>query len=307
MYWFACVNDNSQMHKDLYLIALKSCKKNTTLTPILIYSGNDNNFLDTINKSNIKIIRHDLLFSNKVNFNNKTDGWKKIGTGAFLRIDIPQICKKHNIKDKFVLYTDTDVLFLKDCVKELKTYEPKYLGVCPETNIDDYKFFNSGVMLINIKNMLQTYNDFTNFIEENKYDYSKYNIYDTLDQGALQCFYKDKVDKLPTYFNHKPYWGVNKDAVIIHYHGPKYFNIRNYLMGNIQNQMNYKYLYDKIDNNTWFIYLYLYEYFCDDLDWKYYVQSYKDLKNINNFYDAIIHWNQNGKRENRICKKESEK
>jgi len=27
MFWFAGVNDHSQMHKDMYLIALKSAKK----------------------------------------------------------------------------------------------------------------------------------------------------------------------------------------------------------------------------------------------------------------------------------------
>jgi len=301
MNWFACVNDNSQTHKDLYLIALKSAKKNTSLIPILIYSGNDNNFINVVNNNNVKLIRHNLLFSNKVNFNNQSENWKKIGTGAFLRVDIPKICEQYNITDKYVLYTDTDVLFVKDCVEELKLYEPKYLGVCPETNINDYKFFNSGVMLINVKNMLESYNNFINFIEGNNYNYSKFNIYDTLDQGAYQCFYRNKVERLPIKFNHKPYWGRNDDSVIIHFHGPKYFDIRHHLLGNPRK--DYQYLYDMVDNNTWFLYLYIYESFCDEFDWKYYVSFYHDLSHIDNYYDALIHYHENGKRENRICKK----
>ena len=224
MFWFSCLNDNSQLHKDLYLIALKSCKRNTLLTPVLIYSGNDDNFLNIINECNIILIRHNLLFSKKKNFDNHPENWKKIATGAFLRIDIPKICKKYNINDKYILYTDADVIFLKDCVEELSLHQPKYLSVCPETNIDDYEYFNSGVMLINVRNMFDSYNSFTNFIEDNNYDYSKYNIFDTFDQGAFQCFYKNMVDKLPLSFNHKPYWGIDKNAVIIHYHGPKYHN-----------------------------------------------------------------------------------
>lgn len=44
MYWFCGVNDNSEMHKSLYITALKSAYKNTKLTPILLYDGNDIEF-----------------------------------------------------------------------------------------------------------------------------------------------------------------------------------------------------------------------------------------------------------------------
>lgn len=51
MYWFAAVNDNSQMHKDMYLVALKSAILNTTLKPILIYDGNDEIFSSSVEKN----------------------------------------------------------------------------------------------------------------------------------------------------------------------------------------------------------------------------------------------------------------
>ena len=51
MYWFAAVNDNSQMHKDMYLVALKSAILNTTLKPILIYDGEDKVFSSLVEKN----------------------------------------------------------------------------------------------------------------------------------------------------------------------------------------------------------------------------------------------------------------
>jgi hypothetical protein len=255
MYWFCGVNDYSQMHKTLYLAALISAKKNTSLKPILLYDGNDEDFCNKVELFGSNIVKHVTSFSNKENFIKKNVNWKGTACGAFLRIDIPLICDKLNIKDPTVLYTDTDVIFLKDVVSDLQTYTPEYFAICPQFIKTNYEEFNSGVMLLNVKTMLETYNEFSNFMESKDYDFSAF------DQGAFWDFYKDKSEKLPLEFNHKPYWGIDDNAKIIHYHGPKYDNIINYFNGTEKEHIKkeYAHIFNMVDDNMWKYYLNLYE------------------------------------------------
>lgn len=291
MYWFCGVNDNSKMHKDLYLIALKSAIQNTTLKPILLYDGTDEKFCVEVEK-NATLVKHRTLFHNKINFQKQTQDWKSIASGAFLRIDIPIICKNLGIQDNKVLYTDTDVIFLTD-VDELNTYNPSYFSICPEYDKQNYEIFNSGVMLINVQGMLNSYTEFVNFMEKNNYNFTAF------DQGALQTFYKNKTDKLPLKFNHKPYWGMLDTAKIVHYHGPKYNNIKDYFNGKIIPE--YKNLYETVNKDIWKYYLQLYESYSIGFDWKYYLDTYPDLRQngVLTQKDAIIHWNNHGKKEGR--------
>jgi len=267
------------------------------LIPILIYDGNDEIFCTEIKKYDCNIIKHQTLLYNKPNFKNMNNEQKNIACGAFLRLDIPIICDINNINDNFVLYTDTDVIFLQDIVSELEQYKPKYFSICPEFDKNNYMEFNSGVMLINVKSMQLSYEEFTNFMELNNY------MFDAFDQGALREFYKNKTDNLPLYFNHKPYWGLSDDAQIIHYHGPKYGFIINYFNNIIIDA--YKPLFDMQNYNIWKYYQYLYEAYAQNFDWKYYLATYEDLQNagLKTEYDVILHWNNYGKNENRIYKK----
>jgi len=255
MYWFCGVNDRSQMHKNLYLVSLRSAKKNTTLNPILLYDGNDEEFCHAVELYRCKIVHYVTSFSNKENFIKKHVNWKGIASGAFLRIDIPLICDKLNIKDSTVLYTDTDVIFLQDIVSDLESYTPYYFAICPEINKTDYNHFNSGVMLLNVKTMLETHSELSNFMESKDYNFIAF------DQGALQEFYKGKPEKLPLEFNHKPYWGIDNNAKIIHYHGPKHDNIINYFNGTEKEHIKnaYAHIFNMVDVNTWKHYLNLYE------------------------------------------------
>ena len=255
MFWFCGVNDRSQMHKNLYLAALISAKKNTTLIPVLLYDGNDTDFCHRVETYGCKLVKHVTSFSNKENFIKKNVDWKGIANGAFLRIDIPLVCDTLHIKDPFVLYTDTDVIFLQDVVSDLESYAPEYFAICPEFNKTNYDQFNSGVMLINIKTMLESYSEFANFMESKDYDFIAF------DQGALQEFYKGKAEKLPLEFNHKPYWGIDNSAKIIHYHGPKYDNIINYFNGTEKEHIKkaYAHIFNMVDVDMWKHYLNLYK------------------------------------------------
>ena len=107
-------------------------------------------------------------------------------------------------------------------------------------------------MLLNVANMLKTYDIFIDTIDNNHYDYASY------DQGALQSFYKNKVDKLSLLLNHKPYWGKNDNALILHYHGPKPRDILDYINGKVSPNVIYNWLFTMTSSNVWKYYLFVF-------------------------------------------------
>lgn len=251
MYWFAGLNDNDSYYKELYIVALKSSKK-TKLLPVLIYNGIDETFIETVKYHGARVIIHGPFFADRPNFMNKPVDWINTALGAYLRVDIPKICEKYGIHAEYVLYTDCDVIFMKDPIDELSTYKPMYFACCSEINSSNFEEFNSGVMLLNVANMLKTYDIFIDTIDNNHYDYASY------DQGALQSFYKNKVDKLSLLLNHKPYWGKNDNALILHYHGPKPRDILDYINGKVSPNVIYNWLFTMTSSNVWKYYLFVF-------------------------------------------------
>lgn len=291
MYWFCGVNDNSQEHKEMYLTALQSGITHTTLTPILIYDGTDELFCAEVIK-HARLLRRKTLLYNKPAFSSQTDEWKATACGAFLRIDIPVICKELGITDEYVLYTDTDVIFMEDVVDDLQKYTPKFFSICPEKNTEDYIGFNSGVMLINVQSMFDTYPQFVHFMENANYQFSAY------DQGALQNFYYGHTERLPIIYNFKPYWGVDESAKIIHYHGPKYYLIMEYLHNK---HKIFHDLFEKVSTNGWLFYRFLYESTSEGFNWKTYLDKNPDLRQTGIYtqINAVLHYGMYGKKEGR--------
>lgn len=207
MKWYFASNGQSKDFFPLIKAAVISALKNTTLEPNFIYDGEENEFTQWLREKGVNIIPHRISFYETLK-NHYDESVLKIASGAFLRCDIPTIEKE----DKFVLYTDCDVLFLKDFSIKL---EPEYFACSTQFNKNNYKDFNTGVMLINVEKFRESYQDFKNFITENLSSLPDF------DQTAYQKFYKNKNTKLPVIYNHKPYWGIDKNAVILHFHGPK--------------------------------------------------------------------------------------
>jgi lipopolysaccharide biosynthesis glycosyltransferase len=124
-------------------------------------------------------------------------------------------------KDKHVLYTDCDVMFLKPI--SFDDY-PEYFSCAPEFNQNNWSYFNSGSMLINVDKMHETYPEFLNYVKNCGEVINR-----SYDQGCLNEFYKNKWSRLSPVFNWKAYWGVNQAARIIHFHGLKIENIEKML------------------------------------------------------------------------------
>jgi hypothetical protein len=194
--------------------AVNSARKNTTLVPFMIYDGSDSKFIRELRSLGVTIIQHRLSFYDlivKYQAENKAEDshYLQVASGAYLRVDAPLLFPK----DDFVLYTDCDVMFLKDpCLAAL---QPAYFACAPERRRGDAKHINTGVMLMNIRRLREDHGAFCRFIEEN------YSSLVAFDQGAYISYYEGKNDLLSDEFNWKPYWGVDGDPAIVHFHGPK--------------------------------------------------------------------------------------
>lgn len=130
--------------------------------------------------------------------------------GHWLRCDIPFIERYED----YVLYTDIDVVFMKDV--SIPPVVPIFLACGPEHNIDDYSYFNSGVMILNVRAFKAVSNELHALVER-RLSFSP--PYD--DQSVLNELFFDRWERLPSSWNWKPYWGRNDSAAIVHFHGPK--------------------------------------------------------------------------------------
>ena len=167
--------------------------------------------------------------------------------GTFLRVDIPIL----GFIDQFMLYTDVDVMFAKgvswlQVLGSLKTPHhknyakpgsfgvPEYFGASCETQkTTDPNNFNAGVMLMNMRNLRDTHDEFMKFIFKSP-DFNWKT--GPGDQGAYKEFYRvrgtTQATLLPFELNWKTYWEHSDDATLIHFHGPKCSDIMEYIKDN---------------------------------------------------------------------------
>jgi lipopolysaccharide biosynthesis glycosyltransferase len=131
-------------------------------------------------------------------------------SGHWLRCDIPNL----ETEDRFVLYTDIDVMFLKTLPNPSPL--PKYVACAPEFESNNYAYFNSGVMVMNIGALRERDQDLKKVVERRLAATAPWD-----DQGALNELFEKQWLHLPPIWNWKPYWGPNDDALILHFHGPK--------------------------------------------------------------------------------------
>ena len=210
--WFFCANEtslNNDSFFDLIKVTVLSARQNTSLRPYMIYEGELNRRTNWLKRQGVVIIQHRLSFYEDVT--------NQEGRGALLRIDIPMLVKKLGMKDKYVLYTDCDVIFMSEPTFDF--VKPDFFAAGPQENKNEWKECNSGVLLINIARMVKIYPFFIRFILENRQSIV---INRRWDQWAYNTFFRDKWQRLPLEYNWKPYWEFNDQAKIIHFHGPKH-------------------------------------------------------------------------------------
>lgn len=205
--------------------AVNSCLEKTSLEPYFIYHGTPDKLTEWLEQKKVKIIYTKLSFYDFIKQQDNNRCNHNVAVGAYLRTEIPSLIKNLGFMDEYILYTDCDVMFLNEI--DFTSIAPKYFACASEINIHDNISFNTGVMLMNVNTMNATFPEFLNFIKSGD------NILKlpAFDQGMYQYFYKGHHTILNPIYNWKPYWGINPEAKILHFHGIKVENIEKVLAG----------------------------------------------------------------------------
>ena len=227
MKWFFALNEKSALFDEysrMLKVAVHTALKFTNLQPHFLYDGEENSLTDWLRDRGTEIIKcRSFLYDRlqELAEQRNQENILTIGSGAFLRTEIPSLMAELGFSDKFVLYTDVDVMFLSP-VPGFESMSPKFFAVAPESDILRYKAMNSGVMLMNLENLRAQDDKFRSFISDNL----GLLVDQAWDQGAYKLYYQSRIwgyrwNKLPREYNWKPYWPANENAKIIHFHGPK--------------------------------------------------------------------------------------
>ncbi|MFU0841465.1 MAG: hypothetical protein ACFWTZ_02395 [Burkholderia sp.] len=219
-------DDSNPSYVDALKVAILTGLKNTSLKFVVIYDGPEqSSLLDFLAVNKIAVIHHKFSFTKylkniyykNVISKNLTKEINYEDIASFLRLfDIPVV----ESQDDFALYSDVDVLFMRDINISLLPH-PKYLCASREF-IENRKNYNLGVGLINIKGMREKCNSILKDLSQ-----GTFNLNDLLEQNYLAKYCCNEKDFLSPFLNWKPYWGISKEAVIINFHGMNPLDIGN--------------------------------------------------------------------------------
>lgn len=214
---------SQKLYFDMLKVAISSALKNTDLEIVVLYdgdvAGDDYLYLKSLP---INVINHKFSCANFLEktypkeWMMKTFGrvidYSKLA-GTFMRLDIPFVEKEED----YVIYADVDVLFYNNYNWE-KLPKPQYLLAGPEFVRDpkDIICFNAGILYMNVKSMRTVCSRI--FKKLRSGIKNKINLFD---QGYLNEECLNVYELLPLELNWKPYWGYNKSAIIVHFHGMK--------------------------------------------------------------------------------------
>jgi hypothetical protein len=219
MKWFFAVSEVSLDHHDhdfraLIRSAVNSARMKTQLIPHMIFDGAEGAFTAEMRALGVRVILHRITFYDRLRAAQESQrpdwgSYMFVASGALLRLEIPLIEQS----DAYILYTDCDVLFLKN--PDLSGLEPPLFAVAPQQQQGSYEDMNSGVMLMNLPKLRADLPAQIDFLCDN---FSEVNGFD---QELYRTFYKGGWTGLSPTWNWKPYWGINPEATIVHFHGPK--------------------------------------------------------------------------------------
>lgn len=233
MQWFIALNDAGPafaQYADMAKVAVHTAQTATSLQPHVIYDGGDNEFTAWLKRRGVPILPwRSSLFDELTAIGSSlpNTGFAGALPGIFLRVDLPVIAERLGLDD-YVLYTDSDVMFLRDVAEQLEPVRCRYFAAAPESDRATTDDMNSGVMWMHLPEMRKRQEEFWAFIRSKREELPTY-----WDQGTYVRFYRSAEGKplwemLPPELNWKPYWEPNPEARIVHFHGPKPFQ-RNYI------------------------------------------------------------------------------
>lgn len=208
--WYFCLNAKGfEQSWPLVQVAVRSCLRNTRLTPVCLYDGPEDRHAARLESLGASVVRHTSSLADALRrgYGDAYDTY----SGHWLRVDIPLV--EH--EEPVVLYTDIDVLFRAHPDMPRR---PRTLAAAPERFRWRWPHFNSGVMVLNLPGMRAVHDDFDAMIRA-RIGAGRWPT--GHDQVCYNAFFRWRHTRLPHRLNWKPYWGDRPDAQIIHFHGPK--------------------------------------------------------------------------------------
>lgn len=208
--WYFAINQQGfESCRPLLTVAIGSCRANTDLQPICLYNGDHPGHMADLRKMGATVLPHQSSLAPvlRAGYGAQFDKF----SGHWLRVDIPLI----ETEDDFVLYSDIDVMFLGPPAANLT---PRYLAAAPERYRWRWPHFNSGVMVLNLPGLRAVHDRFVAAITRRMAPGWQPPGHD---QVSYNQFFRWRHARLPLSMNWKPYWGVNPDARLVHFHGPK--------------------------------------------------------------------------------------
>ena len=237
-------------YDEMAKVAVLSCLRHTTLIPVCVFWGEPCAMTAWLTRHGVRVLFHEPTWRLKIGQaaqRARQRGLVSLATplfekpqhmlATFLRLDLPTL----GFVRPYVLYADVDVLFMRDISLADFAPLPSHYAIGPEATPGMVSlayagrriaYGNAGVMLVNLPAMARTYKRFVRWVfsPEHLAAGLHFGVFGPMDQGAFNEFYQGRFDlhTFPT-FNHKPYWGYNPAAKLVHFHGPKRSDYARYL------------------------------------------------------------------------------
>lgn len=229
---------------DLIRVAVESAFQNTSLSPVALYDGEECAMTEWLRAKGVEVVPCRTVFYDLLGeyARKRADpAILEIGSGAFLRLEIPRLAREQGWADEFVLYTDCDVMFLQDPEPILSPLRPRYFAAAPDFRPEKNLHMNSGVTWINIAGLGEEIARLQYFTGQ----HFEAVVKNSWDQGALRAYFNpvhraayrlripDRLfyyvmtrlplktwqwEDLPLTMNWKPYSEKSEEAVIVHFH-----------------------------------------------------------------------------------------
>ena len=241
-----CIDDNPR-YVPLLKVALRSLRavQGQAQPCLCVYAGNDERLLRCFVDEGIACARYSPVLCSRTipaNFHR--------AIGAFLKLELallPELATASSC-----LYCDLDVMFMRP-LDELFALQPRYMAMAREQTAPFYHAceslgytwrereytvrmpfpiwtFSSGVVLFNL-DRLRRHDHIHNFLA-----FCAQNLphIGNLDQSLLNYFFGKRIEKLDGRWNCPPYRRDADHGHIIHFHGPKPWELRRPLWNDLR-------------------------------------------------------------------------
>lgn len=221
------LSGNDSKYLEMAKVLVLSARVNTDLDMYCIYDGEDEGFVDFLHRQNVHVLLWTISFLDELKMNYQGERSIQFCRGTYMCMELPKVLHEYGVLDEYILYVDTDIMFLGSI--ELDSLKPNYFSSSSDWGQNDWSRFSTGVMVMSIPNLLNMYPSFLAHLKGHHFNFPNTEM-GPCDQGAWNTFYVNgEHERLDPIYDWKPWWGINENARIVHFSGPKPQQVKNLL------------------------------------------------------------------------------